>query len=571
MLPISLQTIPTSCRTNPIRSEYRKLRLLATLILGTLPGFAAPTTYTLSATYAGGITATGTFTFDATTDSVSNVDVTLSGPSRGFYNFFAEGPVVFDTVQTNSVVNPVTGRLNATFLPTGSDRSAIHARAQLTFQGVSVDAAGAAAVSPAQSSLSILGEPNFVEPSVTGAIAALGREKHAAAGALAAHPALSLTNAPDATNPSPVTTFTPGQGASGVSLSPTLTWGASANTTSYAVYFGTSTNPPFVGNTANTSFNVGPLNPNTLYYWYLISQNSTSSTQSFLWYFTTTNASQATNPSPVTTFTPGQGAAGVSLSPTLTWGASANTTSYAVYFGTSTNPPFVGNTANTSFNVGPLNPNTLYYWYLISQNSTGSTQSFLWYFTTGASADPAFFAGEVSVGSGAYYLQFPDSQLFGYYTYVGSPILYHYDMGFEAYVAGSASDIYFYDFTSGHWWYSSSSLFPYLYDFTLNTWLYYFPDTHNTGHYTTNPRDFANLTTGAILRCDIKTDPVHRSRRTVSRAAGSPCSRAASTRRLKRSRPIVATASTVPFWRYMAHASCFSRSPLISQLSQDGA
>ena len=54
-------------------------------------------------------------------------------------------------------------------------------------------------------------------------------------------------------------------------------------------------------------------------------------------------------------------------------------------------------------------------------------------------------------------------------------IFYHYDMGFEGFVPGSAADIYLYDFTSNHWWYTSNTLFPYLYDFTLNNWLYYIP------------------------------------------------------------------------------------------------
>jgi hypothetical protein len=53
--------------------------------------------------------------------------------------------------------------------------------------------------------------------------------------------------------------------------------------------------------------------------------------------------------------------------------------------------------------------------------------------------------------------------------------------------------------TSGHWFYSSPSLFPYLYDFTLTAWLYYFPATNNPGHYTTNPRYFSNLLTGKIF------------------------------------------------------------------------
>jgi hypothetical protein len=116
---------------------------------------------------------------------------------------------------------------------------------------------------------------------------------------------------------------------------------------------------------------------------------------------------------------------------------------------------------------------------------------------TGVS-DP-FFTTEVPVGDGVYYMEFPDDTVFGYYTFVASTIFYHYDMGYEAFVPGSSADVYLYDFTSGHWWYTSSTLFPYLYDFTLNTWIYYFPNTTSPGHYTTNPRYFSNLTTGQIF------------------------------------------------------------------------
>ena len=116
-----------------------------------------------------------------------------------------------------------------------------------------------------------------------------------------------------------------------------------------------------------------------------------------------------------------------------------------------------------------------------------------------ALALPTFFTGEGSLGSGVYYLQFPDNNLFGY-NFPSSNILYHYDMGFEAFVAGGGpGDIYLYDFTSKHWWYTNAAAFPSLYDFTLNTWIYYFPDTKNAGHYTTNPRSFVNLTTGVFF------------------------------------------------------------------------
>jgi hypothetical protein len=112
---------------------------------------------------------------------------------------------------------------------------------------------------------------------------------------------------------------------------------------------------------------------------------------------------------------------------------------------------------------------------------------------------PAFFNGEVSLGSGVYYLQFSNGNVFGYYNIPAFPIFYHYDMGFEAFIDGGNGAAYLYDFSSGHWFYTSSSLFPYLYDFSLNNWLYYFPATNNPGHYSTNPRYFSDLTTGKII------------------------------------------------------------------------
>ncbi len=118
----------------------------------------------------------------------------------------------------------------------------------------------------------------------------------------------------------------------------------------------------------------------------------------------------------------------------------------------------------------------------------------------------AFFTGQQSLSGTIDYLQFQDGIPFGYYGFLqgsaSSPDawLYHFDLGYEYVTPGStAGSIYFYDLASGHWWYSSSSLFPYLYDFTLNAWLYYFPNTQSPGHYTTNPRSFSNLTTGKIF------------------------------------------------------------------------
>jgi len=123
--------------------------------------------------------------------------------------------------------------------------------------------------------------------------------------------------------------------------------------------------------------------------------------------------------------------------------------------------------------------------------------------TATPSLHPAFFSGEVSLGNGVYYLQFPNGTPFGYYTYLTDPRwIYHFDMGYEYWFDANDghSGIYFYDFASNHFFYTSPSFpFPYLYDFTLNTVLYYFPDPNRPGHYTTNPRYFYNFATGQII------------------------------------------------------------------------
>jgi len=119
-------------------------------------------------------------------------------------------------------------------------------------------------------------------------------------------------------------------------------------------------------------------------------------------------------------------------------------------------------------------------------------------FTSGG-AHPAFFAGEDNLGSGVYYLAFPNGTLFGYYAYTGGGWIDHFDMGYEYVDPGTGTNVYFWDLSSRHWWYTSTTEFPYLYDFTLNAWLYYYPNPQSAGHYSTNPRYFVNLTTNQIF------------------------------------------------------------------------
>ncbi|MDB6022401.1 MAG: hypothetical protein JWQ04_2258 [Pedosphaera sp.] len=124
--------------------------------------------------------------------------------------------------------------------------------------------------------------------------------------------------------------------------------------------------------------------------------------------------------------------------------------------------------------------------------------------TTPANSVPAgFFTGQVSLGSGVDYLQFPDGVVFGYYN-LGSfefPTFYHYDMGFEYFfdANNAAHGCYLYDYSSSTFFYTDPATFPYLYDFTLNAWLYYYPDTAKPGHYTTNPRYFYDFGTSKVI------------------------------------------------------------------------
>jgi len=78
----------------------------------------------------------------------------------------------------------------------------------------------------------------------------------------------------------------PANGATGVSLTPALTWNASTGAASYNVYFGTSSPPPFVASTTGTSYAPEPLSQDTNYYWQIVALNSFGSTASDTWSFT---------------------------------------------------------------------------------------------------------------------------------------------------------------------------------------------------------------------------------------------------------------------------------------------
>jgi hypothetical protein len=113
---------------------------------------------------------------------------------------------------------------------------------------------------------------------------------------------------------------------------------------------------------------------------------------------------------------------------------------------------------------------------------------------------PAFAAATTT--SGISMLTFPGGNLFGYFAYLPSnSIIFHADLGYEAIVAANDANngVYMYDFKSGHWWYTTPGTFPFVYDFTLSAWIYYFPSQTISGHYTSSPRSFVNMTTNQFF------------------------------------------------------------------------
>jgi hypothetical protein len=83
--------------------------------------------------------------------------------------------------------------------------------------------------------------------------------------------------------------------------------------------------------------------------------------------------------------TPGNGSTMISAVTSIDWLSSAGATSYDVYFGTSSTPPFVTNTTATSYSPGILVGGTTYFWKVVAKNTAGSSPSPIWSFKTATS------------------------------------------------------------------------------------------------------------------------------------------------------------------------------------------
>ncbi|TGD56896.1 Ig-like domain-containing protein [Flavobacterium humi] len=96
-----------------------------------------------------------------------------------------------------------------------------------------------------------------------------------------------------------------------------------------------------------------------------------------------TIATLATTPSPATSAT-GVCYAGLGAISSISWTAAAGATSYDVYFGTASTPPFLTNQAGVTYSTGTLTAGTTYYWKIVPRNACGATTGtpITWSFTT---------------------------------------------------------------------------------------------------------------------------------------------------------------------------------------------
>ena len=200
--------------------------------------------------------------------------------------------------------------------------------------------------------------------------------------------------------PAPATPSSPnpGDGVRGVTVTPTLSW-HSAGATSYEIRIGT-TNPPLlaVSSTADYWYSSPTLNGGTTYFWQIVAKNAGGSTSGPVWSFTTETSVPAPilGPSAPSSPNPGDGARGVTVTPTLSW-QSAGATSYEIAFGTTNPPPiFVANIADHWYSFPTLNGGTTYFWRIVAKNASGATAGPIWSFATEGAAPPPPMVGPVA-------------------------------------------------------------------------------------------------------------------------------------------------------------------------------
>lgn len=169
----------------------------------------------------------------------------------------------------------------------------------------------------------------------------------------------------------------PANGATGQSTTPTLTWNASANSTSYDIQVATDSGFGTIVATQTaltaTSYVPSPvLSVATTYFWRVRGRNS-GGTSAYSAAFSLSTALPV--PAVPSLTSPADGATGVALNPTLSWGSVSFAATYRIQVATDIGfSSLVFDQTQTATSAAPsLSAATTYYWRVRAENATGNS------------------------------------------------------------------------------------------------------------------------------------------------------------------------------------------------------
>jgi hypothetical protein len=192
----------------------------------------------------------------------------------------------------------------------------------------------------------------------------------------------------------------PAHEATDVPVSTVLSWEGGENATEFIVHYGTTEAMTECATTSGHGLDIGPLDPNTSYYWRVDATNVTGTAVGGDWCFGTAPPAPAKTRNP----SPAHQAADVSLNATLSWKGGENAAEFIVHYGTTAEMTECATTTKRELDIGPLESSTSYYWRVDAKNITTTTVGDNWCFNTASPSKtrnpfPAHQAADVPLGA----------------------------------------------------------------------------------------------------------------------------------------------------------------------------
>ena len=179
--------------------------------------------------------------------------------------------------------------------------------------------------------------------------------------------------------PAPFSNLSPADTSTDVALDSELDWEDSTGATSYDIYLGITSPPPYVASVTESYYDPGGLGACETYYWKIVARNDWGDVEGPEWSFDTI----LLTPQTFGNLSPANGATGVGLDADLDWEDSTGASSYDVYFGTGSPPSYADTVTGSYYDPGVLNSYTTYHWYVVANNSCGNVTGNEWSFETG--------------------------------------------------------------------------------------------------------------------------------------------------------------------------------------------